>query len=220
MHDIDRTQTEYPYEEMEAYEFDEMEFEASETVFDEATEMELTSDLLEVVDDAELDQFLGKLFKKAGRTLGRFVRSPTGRALGGALKGVAKMALPAIGGALGTAVAPGLGTAVGGALGHAAGQLFGLELEGLSPEDQEFEVARRFVRLAGNAVEKATTLSPAIDPGRAAKIALSAAAGKHAPGLLAAPGRGPAIPAAKPASFGLNSGRWVRRGRRIVLLGV
>jgi hypothetical protein len=30
--------------------------------------------------------------------------------------------------------------------GSAGGRMFGLELEGLSPEDQEFEVARRVVK--------------------------------------------------------------------------
>ena len=37
-----------------------------------------------------------------------------------------------------------------GKLASGATKLFGLELEGMSPEDQEFEVARRFVRLAAS----------------------------------------------------------------------
>lgn len=220
MHDIDQTLSEYPDDEMDEYEFDEMELDEFETVFDEATEMEFASDLLEVTDDDELEEFLGKLIKRAGRTLGRFVRSPTGRSLGRALKGIAKTALPAFGRAFGTMVPPGFDTSMGGVLGQSAGRLFGLELEGLSPEDQEFEVARRIVRLAGDAVKKASSMPSSTEPHRAAKIAIKTAASKTAPGLLH-PGRQSGMSAAGPRyGIGTNAGRWVRRGRRIVILGV
>src|SRR5262249_27179855 len=112
--------------------------------FSEAEEMQLASELLEIGSEAELEQFLGKLISGVGRV---FKRSPIGRALGGALKSVARGALPAAGAALGSVV-PGVGTAIGGTLASTAGRALGLELEGLSPEDREFEVARRFVRLA------------------------------------------------------------------------
>jgi uncharacterized protein (DUF697 family) len=56
--------------------------------------------------------------------------------LGGVLKGVAKKALPFVGGALGSIIPiPGVGTAVGTAVGSAASKLLEAELEGLSPED-------------------------------------------------------------------------------------
>src|SRR5690606_32265145 len=117
--------------ESEEFEFesgDEMEFESeSETEFegelDEIEEMELAADLLAVSSEEELDQFLGKIFKKigkgikkVGKGLGRVVRP-----LGGMLKGIAKKALPFVGGALGSFIPiPGVGTAVGSALGGAA----------------------------------------------------------------------------------------------------
>ena len=44
-------------------------------------------------------------------TFRKVIKSPIGRALGGILKGVAKKALPVVGGALGSMVAPGVGTA-------------------------------------------------------------------------------------------------------------
>jgi hypothetical protein len=221
MHDIDRTLTEFEPE-LETYGFEEFEYsDAQEVVFDEATEMELAAELLSVTDEAELDQFLGGLIKTAGRHIGRFVRSPVGRTLGGFLKGVAKKALPAIGGAIGTVVAPGVGTALGSQLGTAAGQIFGLELEGLSPEDQEFEVARRFVRLAGDAAKNAATIAPSADPRPAAAAALKMAARKHAPSLVGLlEGGQPTAAAAAMAGQTGRSGRWIRRGRKIVLLGV
>jgi uncharacterized protein (DUF697 family) len=221
MHDIDRIMTEYEPE-MEG--FEEVEYFETEGVFDEATEMDLAAEMLSVTDEADLDQFLGNLIKTAGRAVGRFVRSPVGRSLGGILKGAAKQALPVVGGALGSLVAPGVGTAIGSQLAQAAGQRFGLELEGLSPEDQEFEIARRFVRLAGDAVKKATSLAPSIDPRAAAKAAFKAAARKFAPGLLSLLGEVPAAPMPAPqgamAGYSGQSGRWIRRGRKIVLLGV
>ena len=80
MHDIDRTLTEFEPEMEEYFETDQSEFEEyeygdSEGVFDEATEMEMASELLAVSDEAELDQFLGGLIKKAGRAIGRFGRA-------------------------------------------------------------------------------------------------------------------------------------------------
>lgn len=89
MHDIDRT-TELEYEadnlETDTFEYDEFAEEAeyagdTETTspFNEGEEMEMAADLLEITDEAELDQFLGDLIKKVGRTVGRFIKSPLGR---------------------------------------------------------------------------------------------------------------------------------------------
>lgn len=223
MHDIDRTLTEFEPE-MDAFEADQYEFaeeaeffgEAeTEGVFSEDEEMELAAELLGVVDEAELEQFLGKLIKIAGRAAGRFVRSPTGRALGGILKGAARKALPIVGGALGTAIGGPAGGAIGGKLASAAGRVFGLELEGLSPEDQEFEVARRYVRFAGEAAKNAALVSPAAPPQAAAKAAVVAAAKQHAPGLLRSMPPAPTGPTEQGVS-----GRWIRRGRKIILIGV
>jgi uncharacterized protein (DUF697 family) len=220
MHDIDRTLLEMEPEtdtfETE-YEYDESEYSDTEAVFDEAAEMELAAELLGITEEAELDQFFGKIFKKVGRAVGKFVKSPVGRSLGRVLKGVAKKALPAVGGALGSFV-PGVGTAIGTKLGMAAANLFEVELEGLSPEDQEFEVARRFVRLTEEAAKNAALAPPSANPQAAAKAALVAAAKMHAPGLLRG-GTTSTTAAAVPGVPG-RSGRWIRRGRKIVLMGV
>jgi uncharacterized protein (DUF697 family) len=241
MHDLDRTQRYQETEfEPEMFEFaDEGEYQGEgeygyETeALDEVEEMEFAAELLEITDEAELDQFLGSIFKKVGK----FVKSGVGKKLGGILKGVAKTALPMIGGALGSFVAPGVGTAIGSKLGSAAGGLFGLELEGLSPQDQEYEVARRFVRFASAAAKKAQQLQSALPPDSAARKAVMEAARKHAPGLLQALGglqsalggfQFEATPqsAMSPQGSGGGatqsgrSGRWIRRGRKIILIGV
>lgn len=215
MHDLDRTQFEYEPE--EGFETGDFEFEANgygaefESPFSEGEEMELASELLEITSDAELDQFLGKLLKKAGR----FSKSGVGRTLGGMLKGVAKKALPILGTAAGGFFGGPLGASIGGKLAAGAGKLFGLELEGLSEEDQEFEVARRYVRLAGVAAQNAGTAPPTVPPETAARNALIEAARVHAPGLL----RTPPPPAVSAAGRG-ERGRWIRRGNKIILLGV
>jgi hypothetical protein len=228
MHDIDRTQLENNWEtngyemEGEGEQYDESydEFyggaEEMEGIFDEIDEMELAADLLEINDEAELEQFLGRLVKRAGRTLGSAIRSPQGRALTGILKGVARKALPKVGSALGNLVVPGAGGAYGSKVASTAGRMFGLELEGMSVEDQEFEVARRLVRLAGDAVQNAAQLPSSIPPVAAAQNAVAAAAQKHAPGLL----RGSGASSGGPKGGRRQSGRWQRRGRTIVLLGV
>jgi len=185
----------------------------AEAVFDESMEMELADELLTVTGEAELDRFLGNLIRRAGRTLGRFVTSPVGRALGGILKGAARRALPIVGGALGGAFGGPAGGALGSRLASTAGQVFGLELEGLSPEDQEFEVARRFVRFAGSAVRRAAAAPRNMPAQAAARSAATAAARRHAPGLLR-------MGIFKPGAGGgpVRMGRWIRRGRQIVII--
>jgi len=226
----------------ESFEFDGRELfesgEVQESPFNETEELELAAELLEITNEQELNYFLGNLIKKVGSAVGKVVRSPIGQALGGVLKKVAKTALPMAGAALGNLIVPGVGGAIGGKLASAAGSMFGLELEGLSPEDREFEVARRFVRLAGSTTHRALTAPSQAHPVVVARSALQAAARRHAPGLQTAAIVGGASPigatapypatsypgAATPASaYGLGSGRtgrWFRRGRRIIVMGV
>ena len=174
--------------------------------------------LLSVSDEAELEQFLGDLIKKAGRAVGGVIKSPVGQALGGALKGVAKQALPALGSAAGNMLLPGVGGVVGGQLASAAGKMFGLELEGLSYEDQEFEAAKGVVRLAGAAASNAAQAEPSTPPQQVVQSALTESAQRHAPGLLSgAQPQGAARP--NGACAHKSNGRWVRRGNAIVLMG-
>lgn len=226
MHDLDQTlgseyesdgyemedfEDEYEEESDQEYEgYEEMEFEG---VFDETEEMELAAELLSVSDEQEMEQFLGSLIKKAGRKLRKFAKSSAGRALGGILKNVARTALPIVGRAAGTFLGGPAGGMIGGKLASMAGKTFGLELEGLSPEDQEFETARRFVRLAGEAAKKVAYAPKNVPANKAAIMAVKAAAKKHAPGLFSQLQKG--------RNGGRQmSGKWIRRGRKIILFGV
>ena len=236
MHDIDRTLTEMEYERNDAdnreFEYEgefEFEFEGGygnvrngysyeyEGGYgdEEVEEMELASELLTVSSDQELDQFLGSLIKKAGKAAGKFINSATGKQLGSALRTVARKVVPKIGTVLGTAIGGPAGGAIGGKLASMAGQHFGLELEGLSPEDQEFEVSRQFVRFAKEAARNASYAPPSMDPQMVARRAMTSAARQYAPGLL----RGFSSYGGGRMGARAQSGRWIRQGNRIVLLG-
>jgi hypothetical protein len=199
--------------ELEMFEGEQLEWsgESGGGALGETDEMELAAELLEVRDEQELDRFLGNLIKKVGGAVGAAVRSPIGRAIGGTLKGVIKTALPVAGGALGTFVGGPLGTVIGSNLASMAGSALGLELEGLSQEDREFEAARQFVRFAGEAVVNAAR-SSSPDPIAAAQSATMIAARKYAPGLLRGPGLN--VSARRTGS----GGRWLRRGRNILVV--
>jgi len=244
MHDIDRTTFETGYGEYESNESeygyeseDEGEFYGEthgemygetygeiygeargESPFSEAEEMELAAELLGVSNEQELDQFIGKLIKKAGGAIGKFVKSPIGRQLGGIIKGAAKTALPMLGSAVGNMLLPGVGGMIGGKLASAAGGMLGLELEGLSQEDQEFEVARQLVRFGGATVSNAAGIPPTMPPQQVAQTAAATAAQQYAPGLL-----NPNANAPEQRRCRCNrkhSGRWIRRGNNITLIGV
>ena len=187
---------------------------SQESPFSEAEEMELAAELLTVQNEDELEQFLGKLFKRAGG----FLRSGIGRQLTGALRGIAQKALPVLGAAAGNFLIPGVGGAMGSKLASAAGGMFGLELEGLSYEDQEFELAKQVVRLGGAAANIAAQAPPSAPPMQAAQAALTSAAQQFAPGLLR-PGAPTSPMHPRRRCHHRTSGRWVRRGNGIVLLG-
>lgn len=190
-------------------------------------ELDLAAEMLSVSNEAELDQFLGKLIGRAVKGVRRFAMSPTGMALGGILKNAARKALPVVGRALGTAVGGPVGGALGGRLASAAGRAFGLELEGMSPEDQELEVARGYVRFAGAAAQQAAMAPRSAPPRTIAMTAARAAAQRYAPGLYRPTGSVGALPTSYQSPYPTSyptprrrSGRWVRRGHVIVLLGV
>jgi uncharacterized protein (DUF697 family) len=162
------------------------EFEAEGEMHEsEAMETELATELLEVSNEAELEQFLGGLIKKAAGAVKNFAKSSAGKAIGGFLKSAAKKALPIAGTALGNMIVPGLGGAIGGKLGSLASGMFELELEGLSNEDKEFELAKAYVRFASDAVRRAArNPNHRFQPRRVARAATISAARRFAPGLL------------------------------------
>jgi hypothetical protein len=198
---------------MESFSYEGFEQEAGQGVFSEDEQMQLAAELLEVANEEELEQFLGDLIKKAGSAIGSIVKSPIGRAVGGVLKTAASKALPLAGTALGGFFGGPLGAQIGGGLASMAGSALGLELEGLSPEDKEFEATKQFVKFAGETVKNALQAAPNADPAAVAKAAAIEAARMHAPGLLAA------SQTSGGAASGAKTGRWIRRGGNIVILG-
>lgn len=207
-------------------------FGQGEGPFNEEEEIEMAAELLAVSGEQELDQFLGKLVRRVGSAAGQIIRSPHGKALTGLLRQAAKKALPLAGRAVGTYFGGPAGGNIGSQVGNVAGQVFGLEVEGMSAEDQELQVARRFVRLAGDAANQVAQAPPSAPPQQAARAALAAAARQHAPGLLSGGGGAPAgarggmantrggMAGGMAGARRRPSGRWIRRGRNIILLGV
>jgi hypothetical protein len=194
----------------------------------DSRETELAAELLEVSSEAELDRFIGNWLGKAVSAAKNFASSDVGKAVGGVLKGVAKQALPQLGQIAGDFVAPGAGGSFGAkAGGWLASKLeLGLELEGLSAEDREFETAKALVRFGEETAQRAAqaaSTSPGAPPLQVARTAAVAAARSHLPGLAqaAAGQQAPGKPAGNGSGNGKrSSGQWVRRGHRIVLLDV
>ena len=185
-----------------------------ESPFSEAEETELAMELLSVASEEELDQFLGKLFKGAWKGLKKVgsVVGKIAKPLGGVLKGLAKKALPFVGGALGSLIPiPGVGTALGSALGSAVSKALEAEFSNLQSEEQEFESARRFVRIAGCAAQQAARAADGADPQATVRKAVLDAARRHVPRLAGA--------AAGARQASQADGRWVRRGSQIVIEG-
>jgi uncharacterized protein (DUF697 family) len=178
----------------------------AEVQLNEVEEMQFASELLAVQSEEELDQFLGKLFGRVARGAGAFLRSPVGRALGGVLKNAARRALPVVGGALGSFVLPGVGSAIGSQLGGALASSFEAEA-GLDPAQQEFEAARRYVQVAATAAQRAAAAAPGTPPMAVAQQAVNAAMRRHLGGV------------ANGARPRRQTGRWIRRGRAIIVLG-
>lgn len=170
----------------------------------------------------QFGQIAGDALRPAGAA-----RTAGGRAAGAAgAAGAGRTAGGRAGGAAGgrpgaTSGRPGATSGRASATGQRAGagtagkREVGLQTEGLSAEDHEYQTARAFVRFADETAQRAVEMAGAAPPAVVAQEAATAAARQHLPGLLRAPGAaGPAAP-----STGASEGRWIRRGNRIVVLG-
>ena len=189
-----------------------------ESPLSEAEEIELATELLSISSEEEMDQFLGKLFRGIGRGLkkvGRFIGKKVLPVLGKGLKGLAKAALPIAGKVLGSFIPiPGVGTAIGGAIGTAVSKALKLEFSGVNAEEADLEMARRFVRMAATATQQAAMSSPDIDAEIVVNEAIVSAARKHLPYFRLRKSERSGMPGA------MQQGRWISRGRQIVVLGV
>jgi hypothetical protein len=190
------------FEANEEFENDEGDFEFAEELnrydneaANEEYEAQLVDELLNIQNEMEMEQFLGKLFKKAKA----FIGSPAGQMATSWLKKVAGKALPALATAAGGYFGGPLGAKIGGQLGSSAANMLGLELEGLSPEGKAYEIGKRYVKLASSVANNlAVTRGP--NPKVIATIAIKKAAKQYAPGLLRP----------RPLNAAKLSGRWIQ----------
>jgi hypothetical protein len=117
---------------------------------------ELAAALLDVVNESELEDFVSGLVAEVARSAGRRIPVEARRALVASLRRTAERTLPALSVALGDEGTPDAPVAT-----QTAARIFGVETEGMSPEDRDFEIARRFVGFA-----RAATLRAAGAPAR------------------------------------------------------
>lgn len=155
---------------------------ATDATGDEGEEMQAAAQLLEITNEAELDHFIGSLLQRSARTAGSALPLPVLQPLARSLRGALKRILPIVGDSSRAVLLKRVSSDA--ARSGAAAASFGLELEGLSPEDQEFELARRFVRLTRSAGLRAPRFARRMPPRIAVRRTLVAAARRHAPGLL------------------------------------
>jgi hypothetical protein len=172
-----------PQMELDAAAVKEFDGESERGIFDEYQELEQAIALLEVANEEQLDRVLGVLIQKANSELGNAVSPPVGRAIAGVLKTVAGDALPLARETIGQRIGSRLGAQFGRGLASIAGPALGLELEGLSREDSEFEAIRQFVRFAAKTVENAGGIAPPHGHADVAHRAAAEAARIYAPGL-------------------------------------
>jgi hypothetical protein len=148
------------------------------------------------------------MIREAGTAAGATLQPTDQHAIASVLKEAVHEVLPASihhGATMQTSV----GAQLGSSLSAKAGQVLGLELEGLSSEDREFEALKQFVRFAGQTVQNAVNAASGSDPHHNAHRAATDAAQVYAPGLFAESPHAPG-----------NSGRWVACHDRIILFGV
>jgi hypothetical protein len=219
MHDLDRQQ-------LEQYEQEGLLGEYAIGELTEAQEMELASQFLEVASEEELEEFLGDLWNRT-KAAASGAYDAAGRAYNSdlvqrhvipALKSAGRTFGPGLAGKAADRLLPGSGRVVEPVAQWAADRWLKEELEGLSAEDREFEIARRYIRFAIDALQRALEAPPRVPQPVAAQIAVAEAARTHAPGLV------PVVPelvsgaaAGNGSNGGGSSGRWVRRGSSIVI---
>lgn len=183
MHDLDRNDLVFETNVEPGMDGYGNELESPEQLFDGIEQSELASELLAVTDDRELEQFLDNFLSfKRLKSLGGSLLTPLKKKLGGVLKN----ALPQIASLAGGALGGPAGAMIAKQGASHVGSLLGLELEGLSPEDQEFEAAKQLVTMVGAALENAAREAgnrPNAHAEELANSAVSKAVQRHLPGL-------------------------------------
>jgi hypothetical protein len=154
---------------------------------------EAATELLEVAGRPALPALLARMLRSAAHAAGQTMNRAVEGELVRVLQRAARIALPTAG------IASHDGQTQ-------ASRFFGIELEGLSPEDQEFESARRFVQLVEAAAQLAAAGSQRLPPVIAAWLATSRAAKRFAPGWLDAQQPPPGAAGPQHRSARINAG--------------
>lgn len=192
---------------------------AYEDSWDEEDELGLATELMDVSDDEELDEFLGSLIKKVGGAAKRIfrrgrkvTRSPLVRKQWKAHQKRKKMLLPIF--------KKIFGNYFGGGGGSMGSSFFEVNLDGLSPDEQRYEVAKKSTKFMSAAL-KHLPKNPNIPAKVAVKRALKKAASSHMPQLLRSARKKQRRKLRRWTKQG-RAGRWMRSrdGKRIILLGV
>jgi hypothetical protein len=150
--------------------------------FSDAEERKLASDLLEVANEAELEQVLGDLFNRASKGV-ELVGSKVDGPVAGLIKTVARKALPSVRAAVGAALGASERDQNAGKLGSLVDQALRSKVAGMTAADPDLEKCRRlferhrqFVRLAGKAAKAAATAPSGVAPLAVAQKVLTDAA--------------------------------------------
>jgi hypothetical protein len=174
-----------------------------------ARSVERAAELLDVINEAELEGLLGRLVAETARNAGGRLPADTGRALVAVLRRTAERTLPTLATALGDQPEPTGGA--GPSAADTAARVYGLELEGMSAEDRDFEIARQFLRFAEATTARAAR-APAQAPAAAAVDAAVTGAGRElAPGL---------VPPQRSSATVPQPGPWARRRADVGRIGV
>ena len=162
-----------------------------------------------------LPQLGGQYGGQAGANLGGRAGAALGGRLGPLGARAGQWAGSRAGNYLGSAAGNWAGTQAGNLLSNTAQRVFGLELEALSPESQEMEINRAFLRFATDVSRRANRAlrrNPRISPGALGRQVLGDSAPYLAPGLLDG-----ALQLSGPARRRASSGTWERRDGVVVL---
>lgn len=168
------------------------------------------AELLNAEGQPSFTALLGRLVRGTASASGRALDDAVANELVGLLQVAARHALPAMN-------APGSTTLHAGTPSQRIGRFFGIELEGLSPEDQEFELARRFVQLTTEAVRQAALAPKHLPPAAVARRAAARAARRYAPGWTSPHAQAPTLLAPRASSSFAPTGRRLRHGAGVAV---
>lgn len=206
MHNLDSTQIGSPSTSAEANR------PRNGSAISEEEQMEMAAELMELESEEEFESYVGDLISRGAQAVGKLIKTPTGQQLVTVLKDTAKQLLPVVGEKVAERINPALGPA-GRALGTAGANA--LEAE---DDEREWEVANVFVKIACDAASRAADAPPSADPYEVAHHAVVEAARRHAPHIVAQLGNGRRHWSER-HHRGHHTGRWVRHGRTIMILG-